>query len=273
MNPIEKKWLNENFQKQRNVKDKGRNKMNKELISSGQIQELEADQKVYVALTPEALEASKAHVIHWCTEKIADIKTQRNQIQENFRVAKKNKWRTSILSSALSKFNSRINFYRKIQVATEAGYLIVPDFPTVTFAVRVDREYPRPNITTNWNVPEQRSNNLPLGVGRYVSSTTSNLQREKSTAEGKKFTEYWAHRFREIEFPVVMAKPVLLNATAQAMQLKVFDSIGLVQKTRWGNVGARRGDPIVIGTVEIRQGYSVKRVNFFIGWWLDYKDL
>lgn len=64
-----------------------------------------------------------------------------------------------------------------------------------------------------------------------------------------------------------------MNATAEAMALKVFDQIGICQPTRNAGI-TRKGDPLIIGQIlGKREGWSQKCVSFIIAWHLNLKDL
>jgi hypothetical protein len=64
-----------------------------------------------------------------------------------------------------------------------------------------------------------------------------------------------------------------MNATAEAMALKVFDQIGIANPVR--NVGVqRKGDPLIIGQVlSKRVGWTQKCVSFIIAWYLNLDEL
>ena len=77
-------------------------------------------------------------------------------------------------------------------------------------------------------------------------------------------TEYWAKEFKDIDFPFKLAKPQIMEATAAAMALKVFDQIGCLPQFR-------APDPIICG--QILKPKDRQPVTFFIAWWLDTKTL
>ena len=82
---------------------------------------------------------------------------------------------------------------------------------------------------------------------------------------------YEAVDYDDPDFPVVLVKPVVLDATRRAMALRIFDRIGVVT--------GRKQDPIVVGEIidprtNLRWSHrSQRRVTFFIAWWLNPDDL
>jgi hypothetical protein len=71
-----------------------------------------------------------------------------------------------------------------------------------------------------------------------------------------------------MEFPLAIAHPLVMDATAAAMALKIFDRIGVVN-----NRNQSRGDPIVLGQITRKDGYSTKTASFLIAWYLDPRTL
>lgn len=73
--------------------------------------------------------------------------------------------------------------------------------------------------------------------------------------------------FAELEFPLAIAHPVVMDATSHAMALKIFDRIGIVPQS------LRHGDPIVLGQIIRKQGWQTKTASFLIAWYLDVRTL
>jgi hypothetical protein len=72
--------------------------------------------------------------------------------------------------------------------------------------------------------------------------------------------------YDEVDFPMRAMKPVILQAAARAMALKIFDQIGTVENSR------AVGDPILVGQLLDPRG-NRRRTTFFIAWWVDTEML
>jgi hypothetical protein len=76
--------------------------------------------------------------------------------------------------------------------------------------------------------------------------------------------------WEDIEFQLAIAHPLVMDATAAAMAMKIFDRIGVVPQTARNGY---RGDPIVLGQITRKEGYSTKTASFLIAWYLDPRTL
>lgn len=233
-----------------------------------------------VALAPSDLLAAQTNLVMWCDGKVTAIRREADDLRENLKIAKDNKWRTNGLASALSRTEKRIPFYEKIKAAVAAGYLIVPNFPVDVFAVRVSKAAPKHETREpgQYSTPtiEVSPESLPAGSGRYVGPEATLTRTDyRDTKDGK---PVWVRRFEtdgfedEIGFPIQAVKPVVLDATQRALALKIFDSIGVVRNGGAGGWVQRRGDPIVVGRVIDPRGNG-RMVTFFVAWWLNTSDL
>jgi hypothetical protein len=72
--------------------------------------------------------------------------------------------------------------------------------------------------------------------------------------------------FEDVEFPMTLVKPQVLDATAKAMARKIFDQIGVLPNRR------AKGDPILVGLI-IPPHRRHEPLTFFISWWLNTNDL
>ena len=232
-----------------------------------EIKALDISRTIAVAMTPDELEASRKTVIEFCDKKISVLKREARELEENLRIAKKHGWRTVTLRGAIPRMKSRIKFYEKIRAASQAGYVIIPDFPVEAFAVRTTRAHPLgKGALHSYQVPDIQTESPAIGEGRYVNNVPAKRSFDMPDDKGKVVRHWTQDDFLDVEFPVAIAHPHILNATAAAMRLKIFDEIGLVSK----NV---KRDPIVVGVVKRREGYTWKQVNFFIAWWLNVENL
>jgi len=231
------------------------------------------------ATTPLEMSQAQDSLIAWCGQKIEAMKREATELAENLAIAIKNKWKTDILRRHSALAAKRVTFYEKIKAALEAGYCIVPNFPITLFAIRTDREKPLKKVwygtyPSGGNFA-QEPNLLPAGEGEYKDPTpfVQTASEDIKLDSGKVSTSYqkWATRFDdEITFPIQMAKPAIMEATSRAMQLKVFDQLGILLPQ------ATKADPLIVG--EILDPRPVgwgrrKRICFIIAWHLNVRDL
>jgi hypothetical protein len=75
-----------------------------------------------------------------------------------------------------------------------------------------------------------------------------------------------------IRFPFTFAKPQILKATSRAMALKVFDELGCLPAP---NRRARptAGDPIIVGRIVHKEGWSEKVFTFMVAWFMDLSKM
>lgn len=225
------------------------------------------------ARDPVEMAKSQVALVEWTEGKIKSLSADLLEATENFKIAKKNKWRSQPFARMVTKYRNGVVFYQKVRAALKAGYYIVPPFPVDIFAIRTDKKTPKRNqqkSTWGWpNVPEQIAKKLPEGEGRYVSSIAEpNFDSMKVTKDGKEVTQYygWAEEFAEVDFPFHAAKPEVLNKTAEAMGLGVFDQLGVLPRF------TRRGDPIVVGQI-LDYRPTREPLTFFVAWWLNTEEL
>jgi hypothetical protein len=227
------------------------------------------DDRTLVALTPEAMLPAQAELAAWCDQKIAAVRAELADIEANLDLATEHGWKHASVAAALNRTKKRILYYEKLKVAVAAGYVVVPNFPIDVFAVRVQRQKQPAQVKDNTRggfpaVPEL----LPAGEGRYVDDQLH--YRDVSlvaTVDGKEreVPRYMSDDYDAVDFPVTLVKPSIMDATARAMALKVFDQLGTVTN----EVGR---DPIVVGQLLDPRGHG-RRITFFIAWWLDTASL
>lgn len=237
----------------------------------------EAPEYFLVARNPVELEQAHHAMLKWARDKQADMLRQVHEAQERISVAKRSKWSTTKHVSDKAMAHKRLSFYQKIEGAIMAGYLVIPDLPLNLFAVRTKATRPKANRREGaWNTGRTlEGQQLPAGEGTYVSAEPTvrrfsvNDRNDKGALVERWFNE--AAEFREVSFPVVLAKPVLMTQVAQAMTLKVFDEIGLVVDGNMSgmvNRGTRgKGDPILVGRIRNPRQFRPSAC-FFLGWGL-----
>src|SRR5216684_5598999 len=239
------------------------------------VQEPAAEKRLTVfARNPQEMNVAHGQLIKWTLGKLGEIRGEIDELQENLDIAVKNGWRSSTLRRQLGKAKGRVEFYRKVKAALEAGYCIVPNFPIDVFAIRTTRERPLRNKARrdDWTpaISDQRSESPPISEGAYVSPQAEVWKREAKYTDEKKIEHtqitVWAESFVGVDFPFVFAQPEVLHATQQAMVDRVFDELG-VSPAR----GRPRGDPMVIGRIYAPHGtYSrdSKALSFVVAWFL-----
>lgn len=220
------------------------------------------------ALVPEQMKVSQENLITWCSGKINSINEEIQELKESVEHATKMKWATSTLKRQLAKAEKRILFFNKIAAALKAGFVIVPNFPVTVFAIRTSRDKPLTMLSDrHWGDKEQKPMELPLGEGEYQNPFPVVDRERTRLADGKTEDRSMATDWAELEFPVSMMKPEIMEATNHAMALELFDQFGVLPKTR-------NEDPIIIGQIVNKRGqYSNKIVSFMIAWHFDTKVL
>lgn len=222
-----------------------------------------------VAFDPGELKLAQSNLTHWCEAKVQAIGREKADAERNLETARKAKWTTAPWKIVISRLSRRQEFFRKIKAALDAGYLIIPDLPMTTFAIRTKRNSPIGGESTYQSTTfEQHSEALRIGSGRHVSPMPVLHERQIPVDKnGKPSTKivYYPYGFQDVDFPMKLVHPTVLDATHRAMALKIFDEIGLVQKDT-------RKDPIVMGRIRSPQQYG-RHVHFFIAWWMDPESL
>lgn len=237
--------------------------MNEVVVTKGE------EIQVTAAQPAEMVQAQSA-LIMWCGRKIASLRSEMTELQEELDIATKNKWRTASFKRMLGLAKARIIFYGKVQKALKLGFCIVPNFPVTGFAIRSDKPHPTGKATFDkWAAFEQHAQTLPEGVGEYQNPFPILFEHYVPAEENQKpvtkkefFPKHWA----EMEFPISMAKPQIMAATEAAMSLNLFDSFGICPPSRG------RVDPMIIGQIidPRASGYGDrKRVSFLVAWHLD----
>lgn len=232
----------------------------------------------FVALTPGDLPQAQTGIADWCQAKIRELGSELREQRENFRYAKTHKWKVTGWQAQIGRTKRRMVYYAKIKAAVQAGYLIVPNFNVQVMAVRTDRLEPRglyadgrPYSNRDLDDQAERVPALPAGRGRYVGFSLDVKDRSYDEADpnnpGKRriVKNFVPTGYRVPDFPALAVKPIVLQAAEHAMSLRLFDRIGVVT--------GRKKDPVVIGEITMREGYSTRSVQFFIAWWLDTRSL
>lgn len=234
-----------------------------------------------IAKSPAEMAAAQRSLILWAARKIQFQKREIVEAEEQLRIAKERKWDTAAWRKEVTKRENQANYFRKIKAALEAGYYIVPPFPIDLFAIRTDRKKPQHMTSESRDNHDQPAAVLPIGEGRYVDpkpvrESYVEVEKRKDYASGqmvdKQITYYEATAFEDVSFPFKLARAEIKEASIKAMGLKIFDSLGVLPRTR-------KPDPVICGQIYVpnikiwKNNEYNKAVTFFVAWWLDTKLL
>lgn len=223
------------------------------------------------AIDNAQMRTAHAQMIDWARGKQLQCDAEKAEQQEALSVAEERKWATSAFKKRIAMLERRRVFYEKIEIALLAGYVIVPNFQMSVFAIRTKDTAPRGSVRpARWgNQFVQNPQLLKAGEGEYQNPLPPVMQRTDEVSDGKGGTksakvEWPDDEFADLDFPIALAKPVLMSRTAEVMAQKVFDEIGVAVDTATSG-GA---DPIILGRIRNpRKGRS--HISFFIGWYFD----
>lgn len=232
-----------------------------------------------VALTPAEMPAAQTALLEWTDRQVALLGEEVTDLEEHRAIAKANGWKLSAVERRLSMAKRRQVYYGKLREAVAAGYLLVPNMPVDVFAVRVRQVTPPQQMQQDGWRPtfHAQPELLPAGHGRYVGDK---LTQHRDSWEAKDSTSgalvphhLWvSDGFEAVDFPMKVVKPMVLEATARALALKVFDQLGIVRDNGVHKQWRRRGDPIVVGQLIDPRGQG-RGVTFYVAWWLDTATL
>lgn len=232
----------------------------------------EVPDMVVFARQPSEMEAAQQRMITWALGAEAQERVDLAELEENLRIAKKNKWRTSGLVSAVRKAKKSVTFYEKTRSALQAGYCIVPNFPVGVFAVKTKKTTPEGQHNLyDWpeQIPDAKHDHSKVGEGRYVEPQVAAVSRTRTGGDGIKRTHHSpAWQYTEVGFPFTYVKPQIMESASRAMALKIFDEVGcLPEPTK------RDRDPMVVGRVVRREGSDERVFTFLIAWWMDLRRM
>jgi len=233
---------------------------------------MEPENMSLVALSPAELPVAQSALVEWCDRKITHLTEIVADLAKNLEIATRNRWGSrQALERTIHREELKRTYYQKIKAALSEGYLIIPNFPVSAFAVRV-KEGSKPR----WKSAEWRTNELvdakpqelPANTGEYVDDQKVVKDHSYEKSDGMMHRHMTSNEYdREIDFPLVGIKPMILEAAERAMALRIFDSIGVVQQRK-------KEDPILVGQIHRKNGrYGTKTVTFFIAWWLNSEEL
>lgn len=232
-----------------------------------------------VARDPQEMAAAQADLALWIERKLASINCEAVELGEARDIATQNGWDCKALSNQVNKAKQALVYYGKMLEAVRAGFTIVPNFPIDLFAIRVRRLNPRikeeRSHNSSWfpSLRDEQAEALPHGEGRYVSPQQvidHNEFTETINGRETKVKTTYPTEFAEVEFPLIAARPVVMQATQEAMALQLFDQIGICPPSR------PKGDPLIIGQIflpPVQFRAPKKMASFLIAWHLNLNDL
>lgn len=239
-----------------------------------------------VATNPEAMAACQQNLAQWLGVKVSDCTTEVQDLSDALDIAIVKGWGTEQLSRQHKRAQDRLKYYSKLKAAVDAGFCIVPNFPVDFFAIRVNKQTPKTHYReihnasdyqdAAMNIPDEKPTTLAIGEGRYVSPVQTVKRQTARSPDAKTGKDIvtksaWASAFRDVTFPLVAARPEVMDATGNAMGLNIFDAIGICPPQR-------RGDPLIIGKIfGMKSGWgssvNQQEVSFLIAWHLDLRVL
>lgn len=248
------------------------------VIESGAVQSATVTEPTNLELsasTPQEMKQVQSNLILWAERKLRSLAVDADDLHASYEHAKKNKWKTTTLYNHWRKQVRLIEYYQKMLAAFQQGYILVPNFPIDLFAVRTNKESPNEYYGfERWADRSHKVEALPKGEGEYVSPTTTILdssEEVKNPQTGLMADKpvYWASEFQEIDFPINMAKPHIMEATKFAMDLKIFDAIGVLPSAK------RKVDPLICGQIirVSRPIWALTVTTYLIGWHIDTRTL
>lgn len=237
---------------------------------------LPVEDVVVLARNPQEMLRAQEGLVQWAIQKVALEKAALEEFQENYRLAKELKHRTTPWKRQVQLAEGRVLYYTKFKEALEHGYCIVPSFDDVIqiIAVRTDKKVSNRVVSGRYSADNVSPTYLPSGDGNYVNPVpmmSTWTEEEKNPTNGntyrKSYTKAVCHG--KVDFPMRLIKPQILQDLGEAMKLKIFDDFGILPPT-----SRRSRDPMVVGRVRQKVGpYSYLTVTFLITWWIDTRSL
>ena len=236
------------------------------------IAEVHDDKVLVTAQHPAHMQECNKHLIELFGKRAVKLQAEADELQVAYEHAKKNRWQTKPLKRQAERTLKRVEYYKKIKSALEAGYCIVPNFPVSLFAIRTTRKKPlRYAGSSAWYTHEQGMETNAEGEGKWVSDRpiqdSEHWEEENEKGNMVKKALYFASDHDDVEFPITMAKPEIMQAASGAMQRKIFDGLGILPAARRLGVG----DPMICGMIKDPKSttHNIKCVTFVVAWHLD----
>ncbi len=231
---------------------------------------------VLVATHPKELEAHHKSLLDTVTQRLEVLTQELEEHKQTLAKFQKSRWNTRSWKRVIANVDIQVDYYTKLKAALEAGYYVIPDFPVEVFAVRTSKAKPRKkrnNYQSQASTTEMEV--LPAGEGKNVAgnSIVDSEQQPYVDYNGdkRKRTMYFPVEFMKVDIaagvPMALVKPRIIDATAKALDMKIFDELGVMLPQ-----AAQKGDPLIIGKIydPTRNGHCV---SFIVAWWFAPEDL
>lgn len=211
----------------------------------------------------ELAEAQKGILAH-VDNRLASLQTDLDMAEANLQHAIKSHWGVKPFRAAVSKIKAKVAYYEKVKAAVGKGYLVIPDvWGANPIAIRVkDKNTVR--WTTCWRGDaEFKQPKLPAGEGVYIDHKPLQRKKDIEADDGKikSVAVSASGDDSDIDWPVALVHPAVIQATDIAMADKIFDTI---------KIARQGGDPFIIGEIK-RDTY--RSIHFFIAWFLDVRTI
>lgn len=222
-----------------------------------------------IALNPQQMAEAQTTTLGWIDKKLSAAEAELGEADALHNTLVGRGMNPTTAKSMMNRAAKRVRFYDKCKAALAAGYYIIPPFPIQLFAVRTDRGVIKDRGERSWT-SEQIGRSLPVGEGAYRNPTVArlhidNVTKKSSDGSSREIAIYENDSWRdEIDLPVRAMKPTLIEAVGRALELKIFDALGIAP-------AYRSADPIIAG--QIRRPDGKGALTFFVAWWLDESDL
>jgi hypothetical protein len=244
------------------------------------------DDIVVLARDPQEMAHAQQNLLSWVDHRLEQLRAALQEVETNLAQAKAAKWRTAPWQRQVVLAKGRVTYFEKVKAALAAGFCIIPNFPIEVIAIRTERSQPKKNAVqrVGWEpgVDVQVTDSPASGAGRYVSpdavierSAITYTKKDSQGREVKETTHYAkAVEFQDLDFPLRVVRPQVIDDTARAMALKIFDEIGILPaSSRAHSQQMPAGDPMVVGRVVRREGNRNFAVSFLVTWWIDTRAL
>jgi hypothetical protein len=225
-----------------------------------------------VAIDQVQLARAQDELISWAERAQKAVQLEKAAEEEVLERAKEAHWARAPHERRIKQLARRLTFYGKIESALRDGYVVIPNFPLTLFAIRTKAGSPHGSQRDGTWARPQSGQILPEGAGEYKNPVplleTASETRKASHNPEKTYeqTVSWPSDWQdEIEFPIALAKPVLMQRTATALAKRLFDEIGVASDSVSSGY---TGDPIICGRIRNpRAGRPA--ISFFLGWYFD----
>ncbi len=236
-----------------------------------------------VACDAGEMKAAQTAMASWFGAKEEIARKDLADLEASLQTASENGWKIEPLSRQCRNMKKRIQFFEKCRLASEAGYCVIPNLPMTLFAIRTTKPWPKGEEMRRAADVMQRSDAPGPGEGVNVSPDPIVSERWVEEDQAKRTGGFWLFRpdeWDEVEFPVVVRHPRVMDEAAKAMALRVFDEVGIViDRARFGNEAVTspraktfpKGDPLIVGVIRHpnRSKWDDRKLSFLIAWHID----